>query len=333
MSVTVRSGCDSEPRGAVTRLGSSACYSSCVDPARDFDDRLRESAFAHLRAVQLRTGGPVRFDDVAEFHLDGVRIPLMDRQRGIRKPRMLEAALSFRTVHAGRPDQRPYDDSPGPDGYLRYKWRGTDPDHAENRALRLAQRRRLPLIWFQGVQSGTYLPIFPVWLVDEEPSQHQFVVALDLEQADRWETDGTIGLDLRRRYAERIIRDRLHQPLFRSRVITAYEGRCAVCRLRHAELLDAAHILSDADGGAPIVPNGISMCKIHHAAYDSDLLGVDPDYRVLIRPDLLDEQDGPTLKHALQELHGSRLDVPRQRAARPDRDLLADRFARFELAS
>lgn len=301
--------------------------------AAGFDERLRYHAFAHLRAVQLRTGGTVRFEDVAGFHLDGERIALMDRQRGIRKPRMLEAALSFRTVHADRPDQRPYDDSPGPDGYLRYKWRGTDSQHPENRALRAACRMRLPLIWFQGVRTGVYLPIFPVWLVDEEPASHQFVVALDAEQMERWTAGDAVDLDLRRRYAERVVQDRLHQPLFRARVLNAYEVRCAVCRLRHVELLDAAHIRSDADGGSPVVPNGISMCKIHHAAYDSDILGVDPDYRVLIRSDVLEESDGPTLRHALQELHRSALHLPRQRAARPDRELLAERFDRFRRVS
>lgn len=297
------------------------------------DERVRTAAFAHLRSIQLRTGGPVRFEDVAGFELDGQRIPLMDRQRGIRKPRMLEAALSFRTVHADRPDQRPYDDSPGPDGYLRYKWRGTDPSQAENRALRVAAARRLPLIWFQGIASGTYLPIFPVWLVDEEPGSHQFVVALDAEQAERWETSTVVDLDLRRRYAERVVQDRLHQPLFRARVLTAYDGRCAICRLRHHELLDAAHIVPDSEGGQPVVPNGIAMCKIHHAAFDVGMLGVDPDYRVAIRADLLTETDGPTLRHTLQEVHGSRLEVPRQRAARPNRDLLADRWERFQQAS
>jgi hypothetical protein len=40
----------------------------------------------------------------------------MDRQRGIRKPKVLDAALSFRTVHAPRPDLRPYDDAPGTTG-------------------------------------------------------------------------------------------------------------------------------------------------------------------------------------------------------------------------
>ncbi len=82
-----------------------------------YDELVRSSALAFLRVVQLRTGGPVRHEDVATFEVAGVRIPLMDIQRGIRKPRMLDAALSFRTVFAATPDQRPYADERGEDGY------------------------------------------------------------------------------------------------------------------------------------------------------------------------------------------------------------------------
>ena len=82
-----------------------------------------------------------------------------------------------------------------------------------------------------------------------------------------------------------------------------------------------------------MVTNGISMCKIHHAAYDSHLLGISPDYQVKIRPDVLIDSDGPTLRHAIQGLHDSPLHVPRQRAAKPDRDLLAERFKMFLKAS
>lgn len=57
---------------------------------------------------------------------------------------------------------------------------GVDPEHADNRALRQAMRLGLPMIWFQGVARATYLPVYPVWLSDEEPAWHQFVVSLDL---------------------------------------------------------------------------------------------------------------------------------------------------------
>ena len=155
------------------------------------------------------------------FVFDDVRIPLMDPQRGIRKPRQLDAALSFRTVHAARPDKRPYDDEPGPDNFLRYMWRGTDPAHPENVAMRRARERRLPLVWFHGVAPGVYLPIYPVELVAEEPALHRFVVALDADQALAWSEGGIVDLSARRRYAERTVMERLHQPLFRARVLHA----------------------------------------------------------------------------------------------------------------
>jgi putative restriction endonuclease len=303
-------------------------YESGVDPT-EFDTYLRSAAFAFLDAVTSRLGGPVRYDDVASFVFAGERIPLMPTQQGIRKPKQLLSALSFRTVHADRPDQRPYDDGTGDDGYLRYKWRGTDPNQADNVALRRACHERRPLIWFRGVASGLYLAVYPVWLIDEEPSRQQFVVAFDDEQIDRWFGANVIDLDARRRYAERTVLQRLHQPLFRARVLYAYENRCSLCRLRHPELLDAAHILGDAEGGDPVVTNGISMCKIHHAAFDHNIFGIRPDHRVEVRSDVLAEVDGPTLLHSLQELHGAPIDLPKQRAARPDSDRLAERYRRF----
>ncbi|MGI8867651.1 MAG: HNH endonuclease [Mycobacteriales bacterium] len=54
--------------------------------------------------------------------------------------------------------------------------------------------------------------------------------------------------------------------------MVAYETRCAVCRIGHRELLDAAHILPDTHPrGEPVVPNGLALCKIHHAAYDRNI--------------------------------------------------------------
>lgn len=276
----------------------------------------------------------MRREDVAGFRIDGQRIALMDPQRGIRKPRQLDAALSIRTVFSADPNRRPYDDERGPDGYLRYKWRGTDANHAENVALRRAMRANLPLIWFQGIATGLYLPVAPVWFVDEEPADHQFVVAFDERQRDAWDqTNDAHVIELRREYADRVVRERLHQPVFRQQVLAAYENRCALCRLRHRELLDAAHIRSDAKGGEPVVPNGIAMCKIHHAAFDNRFMGIRPTYEIEVRADVLTEDDGPTLKHALQGLHRQRIEVPRRRALRPNPTLLEERYEEFLRAS
>ena len=263
----------------------------------------------------------VDYNWLATFEYDGQRIPLMDRQRGIRKPAVMNAALSMRTVFTRPGDTPPYADAAGTDGLQRYKYRGDDPMHPENRALRRAYEDGLPLIWFVGVAPAVYEPIYPVWIVRDERDRLQFALALD--EGQRLITPGVdLSIEMRR-YVERINKVRLHQPMFRARVLAAYQSRCTVCQLRHAELLDAAHIISDNQPhGDPVVPNGLAMCKIHHAAFDSNILGVRPDLSVHIRQDVLDEVDGPMLRHGLQGMHNLRLTPPRARDSQPDTNRL-----------
>ena len=110
----------------------------------------------------------------------------------------------------------------------------------------------------------------------------------------------------------------------------AYDHRCAFCDLRHKQLLEAAHITADSDPlGEPVVSNGMSLCRLHHAAFDRLLLGVHPSYVIHVRPDILYEIDGPMLKHGLQGLEGQRIVVPSRRVERPDEERLGERFAAF----
>jgi putative restriction endonuclease len=126
---------------------------------------------------------------------------------------------------------------------------------------------------------------------------------------------------------------RVHQAGFRQRVLTAYAKKCTICHLRHTELLDAAHILSDRHPrGEPVVPNGLALCKIHHAAFDSNILGIRPDHVVEIRHDILDEVDGPMLRHGLQDLHGNVISLPPRVADQPDTERLEERYEQFQSA-
>lgn len=79
------------------------------------------------------------------------------------------------------------------------------------------------------------------------------------------------------------------------------------------------------------MPNGLSLCKIHHAAYDRGIIGVRPDYVVHVREDVLLEVDGPMLRHGIQDVHGWRLELPKRLADHPDRDRLAERYATFAI--
>jgi putative restriction endonuclease len=66
--------------------------------------------------------------------------------------------------------------------------------------------------------------------------------------------------------------------------------------------LDAAHIVKDANEqlGQLIISNGLLLSKIHHAALDAHLIGVDPDYRIHLSEKLLELHDGPSLELRMQ---------------------------------
>jgi putative restriction endonuclease len=200
----------------------------------------------------------------------------------------------------------------------------------ENRALRAAMVAGLPLIWFFGVGPGMYQPVFPVFLVGEEPKLQQFVVDPDVAHG-LVKADSAVE-DAVRRYILRETRHRVHQPVFRATVMRAYGTRCSVCALAHTELLDAAHIIPDIhERGIASVRNGLALCKIHHAAYDSNILGIRPDLVVQIKADLLEEIDGPMLQYGLKERHNQHLMViPRVRLERPGAEFLEWRYAVFQ---
>jgi putative restriction endonuclease len=294
------------------------------------DARLRIAAFAHLdRLRQLNPDGAIRSAEINQFTFDGTPQRLIV-QTGIWKPAGLAAALSIRTTFTPPDQPPPYEDDLGVDGYVRYKYRGTDPNHSDNRALREALTTHAPLIYFVGVDKGLYSAHYPVWIVGEDRHRLEFTVAVDEAQRPTGTVDPVWPSKV---YALRLTQQRLHQPVFRTRVLRAYKDTCAICQLRHADLLDAAHIISDTQPhGDAIVPNGLALCKIHHAAYDRNIVGIRPDLVVEIQPSVLAEMDGPMLRHGLQEMKGVRITVPRAPHARPDPDRLEERYEEFQAA-
>lgn len=307
----------------------SVVYKQPMAADGDLDTQMRLAMFAHLDRVSSAHPDGIPSKVVNSFVFDGELLSLIV-QPGIRKPASLSAALTIRTTFTPAGAVAPYDDGVASDGTVRYKWRGTDPDHPDNRALREAMRRGCPLAYFYPVARGVYQAFYPVFLIEEDRRRNEFEVALgaaeDLAAGDM--------LPLDRRYTRRLTLQRLHQVVFRPRVLRAYDSRCALCRIGHAPLLDAAHILPDRhERGEPVVPNGLAMCKIHHAAYDANIIGIRPDRVVEVRDDILREVDGPMLRHGLQEMHGRSIVVPRARRDWPDPSRLEERFEQFRTAA
>ena len=296
---------------------------------RGQDARVRAAAFEWLKSMVATHGDVLPRDPLAQgFELQGNRIRLLGPQ-GIFKPAILEAPLSITTAPNG-----PYDDAFAADGLLRYRYRGTDPNHRDNRGLRFAMEQRLPLVYFHGLVPGKYVAAWPVFVVGDAPELLSFSVAVDdaehLGLAETAEWTAAESGDARRAYVTAQTRRRLHQRAFRERVLRAYRHQCALCRLRHDELLDAAHIIPDKEPeGEPIISNGLALCHLHHKAFDRFFLGIRPDYVIEVRPDVLLEKDGPTLRHAIQALHGQRISLPRRTEDQPSVILLEDRYERF----
>jgi putative restriction endonuclease len=101
-------------------------------------------------------------------------------------------------------------------------------------------KERVPLVYFHRMVVGKYLATWPVFIVRDHPESLAFSVAVD---------------------------DAAHLGLFeaqaRERVLAAYRHECALCRLRHEGLLDAAHIIPDVEpDGEPVAALGASsICR------------------------------------------------------------------------
>ncbi|KAA3628173.1 MAG: HNH endonuclease [Proteobacteria bacterium] len=302
-------------------------------PDRMTDSYIRRAAFDWL-SQQLALHGDVLPRNVLAqgFDFRGERVPLLGPQ-GIFKPRIMGVPLSITTIPSG-----PYEDGFSTDGLLRYRYRGTNPEHVDNRGLRHAMLHRIPLVYFFRIVKAKYLAVWPVFIVGDNPETLTFMVEVDDAQymspgfgqqvaEYRIEDDATAA---RRSYITASVRQRLHQRSFRERVLRAYQEQCAMCRLRHEELLDAAHIIPDsAPGGEPLVRNGLALCKLHHAAFDRQFIGIRPDYVIEVRKSILEESDGPMLLHGLKGMHEQKLWVPRSKDLQPDAALLAQRYERF----
>ena len=103
----------------------------------------------------------------------------------------------------------------------------------------------------------------------------------------------------------------------------AVEDLCTRFRVRRLDLF----------GSAVTERYGICMSALHHVAFDSHLIGVDPDYGIHVssqsrRSQSRRKRDGELLE-GLKGLDGSRLTLPEDPDDRPMRDYLERRFARY----
>ena len=291
--------------------------------------RIRLAVFDWLRQSSILNEFVFDWQDLTSgFRYQNETVPLIGA-KGIWKPKIISRyPISIASVLQSIYSDRIIDDSS-----LYYSYRGIDPRHPDNVGLKDCMTNNIPLVYFHQIIKGKYFAVWPVFIVGDEPQELRFRVSVDENKIFTVENRVAEPEDTyRRKYQTRQVIVRLHQQIFRELILRAYRNHCAVCNLKYRSLLDAAHIIPDSLGGKPEIQNGLALCKIHHAAYDQNILGIRPDYQVEIREDILSEIDGPMLKYGLQKMNGSKLILPHSANNKPNRDGLDFRYQLFKSA-
>ena len=118
---------------------------------------------------------------------------------------------------------------------------------------------------------------------------------------------------------------KIREPGFRRTIMRIYDYTCAVCELQILTLdgesvTEAAHIIPFSKSNNDDVRNGISLCKLHHWAFDRYLFSVDESYKVTVS-DLMTEQ-GPT-EWKLTAFNGKDILLPEREELYPAQEALA----------
>ncbi len=124
-----------------------------------------------------------------------------------------------------------------------------------------------------------------------------------------------VGLSFERETVTRRIRD----PKFRTRVLVAYEYRCALCgldlRIGNVTIaLESAHIKWHQAGGPDTEPNGVALCSLHHKVFDLGAFTIHTDHRVLVSEQA---HGAGQFEEVLLRHHGQQISCPARREHLP----------------
>lgn len=311
-------------------------------PPTKTDQRIRQAAYAYIRKLVAKHEFLTKeqlWPDV--FASDDENFSLIHPRRGRHKPARMSHLLSLLSQHSGatkyetKVPKIPAQEESASFYYQLVKGRG--PDYPDNRYMREAYEWGVPILLFlepHPRSPSRSLRFFPTlarivsW--EPEPSKHRAKVRysrIDISVEDLDLANNTLG----RRYGRAERKQRLHQEEFRKALISAYQERCSMSGLSGPELLEAAHITPDYQGGQPKTSNGLLLSKIHHAAFDAHLIGITPDYRVKVSKRLLEEDSRKSdLLALLKKINGERIRLPQRREDYPSQDALKERYEIFQ---
>lgn len=303
------------------------------------DSKLINAAFERARLLERIFGDDIPWSAITQgFEFEGQQVLMANRARGIFKPhQMTKGLISIKTTEPRAGRTNIYDDHEMAENFFRYSLQMGDSRRNGNKYLWDAMAEQQPFIYFHAVAPGRYKAIWPCFIskIHEAERYCEVVVGETVRLTHKQRNIVEYPkLDVPiRAYAVRETRVRLHQASFRINVLSAYKNKCAMSGLPVPELLEAAHITPDSETHSSTeISNGIAMTRLHHRAYDANLLGISPDMNIIVSDKIFSKKDGPILV-ALKDLHGQKLIGPSNKHLFPDRDRLARRYEEFLLAN
>lgn len=290
-------------------------------------------AFKQTQRLELMYGDDIPWSAIEKgFKYGNEKIFLANKARGIFKPKqMSRGVLSIKTTIPREGRINIYSDEEGENGYFRYSLQQGDPRGGGNKHLWESLEDKIPFIYFYPVAPAVYKALWPCFITIIKPDEMYCEVVVGKQPVASIKKETSIVYEIpkpiEREYRIAESRMRIHQASFREQVLSAYDYKCAITGLPVPMLLEAAHITPDNDPkGDAIVTNGISLSKIHHRAYDANLIAIDPDFNVHISEQLLNMSDGPLLEEGLKAYQGKKISLPRNTSFAPDRSRLEDRY-------
>ncbi len=118
-------------------------------------------------------GGSVTRADLMVKLPQGPIVQVVDRSRGIRNPREMDATLSVISSPDG-----PYDDREVAGGLFHYAYRAGS-DEGDNTKLRRALELQLPILLLRKIEPGVFVPYAPTYVVGDSREKREFLLALD----------------------------------------------------------------------------------------------------------------------------------------------------------
>ncbi len=129
------------------------------------------------------------------------------------------------------------------------------------------------------------------------------------------------------------IKKRVNQDFFRKCVLVSYKNACCITGFNNPQLLEASHIVEwSVDERNRINPeNGLCLNTLLHKAYDKNLIGISPDYEILISDkfwgERIDKVDNSTRTY-FNSFNHTKLRLPNRFL--PNKDFLALHFERYK---